>query len=165
MMHPSVHAFWTKNIEKASLRKVLDRWFTDPTGQFYTKQPMKVDDVNLQFYCKMMTEKKESGPAEGGFVDCIFEFWKVRTKIVRARREILSTGQFTDCPHRFGDFTYQKQCSFNSSYISGLVSEQSVSLTKEIKEKAAKVCYDFLSLQHQSSRLQLEKKHLAMINA
>ena len=26
----------------------LDRWLSDPNGQFYKKQTMKVDDVNLQ---------------------------------------------------------------------------------------------------------------------
>ena len=62
--------------------------FTDPTGQFYTKQPMKVNDVNLQFYYKMMAEKEESGPAEGGFVDWLYELWKVRAKIARTRSEI-----------------------------------------------------------------------------
>ena len=70
-----------------------------------------------------MAEQKESGPAEGGFVECRFELWKLRSRIVRARSEILAT-QCLDYNHRFGDFIYQKQCSFNSSYKSGLVSEK-----------------------------------------
>ena len=96
---------------------MLDSWLHDPTGPFYTKQSMKVDDVNLQNYYKVTTEQQERGPAEGGFVECVFELWKVRFRIVRARSEILATGQFSDDTHRFGDFIYQKQCSFNSSYI------------------------------------------------
>ena len=34
----------------------------------------------------------------------------------------------------------------------------------EMKVKTAKLCYGFLSLQHQSSRLQLEKKYLTRVN-
>ena len=94
-----------------------------------------------------------------------FRIMESKAKIVRESSEILSTGQFTEYTHRFGDFIYQKQCAFNSSYISGLVSEESESLMKEMKEKAAKVCHDFLLLRHQALRLQLEKQYLTMINA
>ena len=38
---------------------------------------MKVNDVNVQQYYKIMAEQKDSGPAEGGFVECLFELWKV----------------------------------------------------------------------------------------
>ena len=58
---PSVYAFWTKNAVENLLRKVLDSWLHDPTGQFYTKEPMKVDDVNLQNYYQVMAEQKREG--------------------------------------------------------------------------------------------------------
>ena len=83
---------------------------------------MKVDVVNLQYYYNIMAQKE------------------VRSKIVRARSEIIATGQFSDYIHRFGDFSYQKQSSFNSSYISGLISDEMEKLTKEMKEKTAKIC-------------------------
>ena len=34
VLQPSVHAFWTKNVVKTSLKKVLDRWLHDANGQF-----------------------------------------------------------------------------------------------------------------------------------
>ena len=38
-------------------------------------------------------------------------------------------------------------------------------LTKEAKEKAAKLCYGYLLVQHQSLRFFLEMKFLIMVNA
>ena len=49
---------------------------------------MKVDAVNLQNYYNIMAQKQESGPAEVGFVEGLFELQKVRCKLVRARSEI-----------------------------------------------------------------------------
>ena len=72
-LHPAVHAFWTRQYVKNTLRKVIDSWCHDPTCQFYTKQPMKVNDVNLQYYYRMMAEQKDKNTAEGGFVECLFE--------------------------------------------------------------------------------------------
>ena len=122
-LHADVHAFWTRQPVKNTLRKVIDSWCHDPTCQFYTKQPMKVDDVNLQYYYRMMAKQKDKGLAEGGFVECIFELWRVRSRIVKARSEIISTGQFSEYTHRFDDFILQMQTSFNSNYIFGLVLE------------------------------------------
>ena len=56
--HPSTHAFWTKSVVRTSLRIVLDSWLSDPKCQFYKKQPMKVDNVNLQDYDKLMAESQ-----------------------------------------------------------------------------------------------------------
>ena len=39
-----------------------------------------------------MTTKTRKCPAEGGFVEGLFELWKVKSKIVRARSEIIATG-------------------------------------------------------------------------
>ena len=104
---------------------------------------MKIDDVNLQHDYKVMAEQKDRSPAEGGFVECLFELWKVRSRIVKARSEMRAMGQFSNYTHRFGDFIFQIQSSFNSSYISGLDLEQSKNLMREMKEKAAKLCYNF----------------------
>ena len=48
-LHPSVHAFWTKQTVKSSFMKVLNCW--GPVKQVsspQTCQLMKVDDLNLQ---------------------------------------------------------------------------------------------------------------------
>ena len=86
---------------------------------------MKVDDGNMQDYHKAMAEQKDQGPSEGGFVECLVEMWKLRS-----RSEILATGQFTENTHKFGDFIYQNQVCFNPSYIPGLVADQSKRLNK-----------------------------------
>ena len=67
---------------------------------------MKVDGVNLQHYNESMAALKE-GPVEGGFVECLFEFWKVQSKNIRARTGILANGLFSEYTHRFGNFIYQ----------------------------------------------------------
>ena len=95
---------------------MIDTYGHDPMDQFYTKQPLKVDGVNLLH----------------------------SYRIIKPRSEILATGQVSDYTQRFGDIIFQVQISFKSSYISRLVSEQSESLKQEMKEKAAKLCYDFL---------------------
>ena len=81
--HTSVHAFWTKQSVRSTFQKVLDTWCPDQTGQFYTKQPMKVNDVNLKSYYKVMVEQNYMGLAEGGFVECLFELWKIRSRIIK----------------------------------------------------------------------------------
>ena len=63
---------------------MIDSWCPDPTSQFYTKQPMKVDDVNLMHYYRMMTEQKDKGPAEGGFVDCLLEIMWLQDRMLAA---------------------------------------------------------------------------------
>ena len=67
---------------------------------------MKVDDVNLQNYYNVMAEQQENGPAERGFVDYLFKLWKLMARIIRAKSEILATGQFSDYMHRFDDFIF-----------------------------------------------------------
>ena len=77
--------FWTKQSVRSTLQKVLDSWCHDQMGQFYTKQLMTVDDVNMQNCYTVMAEQKHMGPAEGGFLECLFELWKIRSRIVKAK--------------------------------------------------------------------------------
>ena len=55
-----------------------------------------------------MAAKNAGGPTEGGFVECLFEMWKLIFKINNARAEIIVTGMWSKYTHRFGDFSYQK---------------------------------------------------------
>ena len=47
-----------------------------------------------------MAQKQESGPAEGGLVECLFELRQVRSKIITARSR--------DYTHRFADLFQTK---------------------------------------------------------
>ena len=44
---------------------------------------MKIDEANLQDYNEAMSALKQD-PAGAGFVECHFEIWKVRSKIMGA---------------------------------------------------------------------------------
>jgi hypothetical protein len=48
-----------------------------------------------------MAEQKAEGPVEGGFVECLFEIWKLSSKIIRGRADIRVTGQSPTFTHRF----------------------------------------------------------------
>ena len=45
-----------------------------------------------------MAEQQESGPAHEGFVECLFELFKVRSKIIRARLKFQPRGNFWITP-------------------------------------------------------------------
>ena len=51
-----------------------------------------------------MAAKHAGGLIEGSFVECLFEMWKLRNRVMKAQAEILATGMLTEYSHRFSDF-------------------------------------------------------------
>ena len=73
---------------------------------------MKAGDCNSQDYYKTLAALKILGLVKGGFVECLLQMWKLRSKAVRVRADILATGQYKEYIHTFGDCISQKQYSF-----------------------------------------------------
>ena len=85
-LRPSVHANWGKGEMHKRLKHLYKNCCDDPRMQFHQRLPMKVDNLNA-FLKKLRCQQNAGEPKDGNFVECLFEMWKLRTRISKARAE------------------------------------------------------------------------------
>ena len=69
-------------------------------------------------------KKDENNQIEVGFVDGLFELYKLRMDIAKVRAEIISTSVLSQYRHKFGPFLFHFFISFRSTTIGNLIQEK-----------------------------------------
>ena len=94
------------------------------------------------------SDKKEKKKIELGFVDGLFELYKLRCDIEKARSEIKATKMLSGYYHSFGSFLFNSFICFRSSTIKNLIDEKRKELNELKKIEASRIACVFLILQH-----------------
>ena len=93
-----------------------------------------------------------------GFVDGLFEMYKLRESIAKARAELLSESVISSYTHRIG-FFFSETTSITDPIWSNLSLNQNNELEKAKKMEVSLMAYEFLILQHAALICILEKKY------
>ena len=100
-LHPSTHEFW----EEDSIRKILLNFLFSWSRNLkaYVNKIINAQDEATYALKSDDTEEEE---IELGFVDGLFELYKLRCDIEKARAENLATKILSGYRHRFGSFLF-----------------------------------------------------------
>jgi len=88
---------------------------------------------------------------EVGFVDGLFEMYKLREAIAKAKAEILSNDLTSS--YTFGTALFTSNITFRSSTIENIIMDKRIELDKEKKIEASLLIYDYLMMQHAGLKL------------
>ena len=90
-------------------------------------------------------EKESSDEAiEVGFVDGLFEIYKLRDEIRKARSEIIAESVISSFNHKFGSFLFGTHLNFRSSVIENSILPKKLELDLKKKMEASCLAYEFL---------------------
>ena len=106
----------------------------------------------------LKSDERDESEIELGFVDGLFELYKLRCDIEKARAEIMATSTLSNYRHSFGSFLFNSFICFRSSTIEELIHEKREELNEYKKMEASRTAYDFLILQHASIKCVLEQQ-------
>ena len=128
-LHPSTHEFWEEEHIRKSLLDYLVGWSKNPKA--YVKKLLYAQDEAMH---ALKSDDKEEDEIELGFVDGLFELYKVRGDIEKARQEIMATKMLSGYRHSFGFFLFNSFICFRSSTIENLIDEKRRELNDSIEE-------------------------------
>ena len=149
-LHPSTHEFWENSTIKKEFIDFLKAFSRNK--QAYTKQTLREVDIYAE-----ECFRGENELIEVGFVDGLFEMYKLREAIAKAKAEILSNELMSSYTHRFGTALFTSNITFRSSSIENIIMDKRIELDKEKKIEASLLIYDYLIMQHAGLKLVLEK--------
>ena len=162
LLHPCVHEFWEEDEIRNSVLQYLVGW--SKNSAVYAKESQKrkyQDEATLALKSDKSDEKDE---IEVGFVDGLFEMYKLRLEIAKARADLISDSVLPGYRHKFGTFLFNAFLSFRSTAIDNLINEKRKELDLYKKMEASRIAYDFLIMQHATIKCILEKKYDELIN-
>ena len=162
LVHPSTHEFWEDEEIRMNLLTFLVGWSKNSIVYEKRSQKKRYQDVATEALKSDKSADKEQ--IEVGFVDGLFEMYKLRIEIANARAELISNSYLQGYRHKFGTFLFNSFLSFRSTTIEDLISEKRQQLDHDKKIEASRMAYDFLILQHASLKCVLEKKYDELIN-
>ena len=70
-----------------------------------------------------------------GFVDGLFEMYKLRCDIAKARAELLADSAMSTYNHKFGTFIFGNHIDYRSSWIESLIEPKRLELDRTIFDK------------------------------
>ena len=158
-LHPCTHEFWEEDNVRKSLLDFLVGWSRNPKA--YVKKTLYAQDDATY---SLKSDEKEESEMELGFVDGLFELYKLRCDIETAKAEIMATRVLSGYRHSFGTFLFNSFICFRSSTIEKLIEEKRRDLNEQKKQEASRLAYEFLILQHASIKCILEQKYDELIN-
>ena len=115
MLHPGTHEFWDNEEIRTKFMDYLAVWSKNPAAYF-----------KKGFYCQDTTTKADKSMddednVEVGFVDGLFEMYKLREEIQKARSEIIAESVISSYNHNFGSFLLGTHLEFRSSIIEKVI--------------------------------------------
>ena len=158
-LHPCTHEFWEEDHIRKSLLEFLVGWSRNLKA--YVKKSTQAQDDATH---ALKSDERDEDEIELGFVDGLFELYKLRCDIEKARAEIMATSTLSNYRHSFGSFLFNSFICFRSSTIEKLIKDKKKELNEEKRREASKIAYEFLVLQHASIKCVLEQKYDELIN-
>ena len=162
LVHPSTHEFWEEEEIRMNLLTFLVGWSKNSLVYEKRSQKKRYQDIATEALKSDKSAEKEQ--IEVGFVDGLFEMYKLRIEIANARAELISNSYLQGYRHKFGTFLFNSFLSFRSTTIEDLISEKRQQLDLYKKIEASRIAYDFFILQHASLKCVLEQKYDELIN-
>ena len=107
-MHPSTHEFWEREDIKKELMSYLKEFSRNDKA--YNKQTNKEVEESTKSYLRGDFED-----IEVGFVDGLFEMYKLRELIAKTKAEIISDGMASNYKHKFGTNLFMNNITFRSA--------------------------------------------------
>ena len=107
--------FWDDEEIRTKFMDFLATWSKNPAAYiqkgFYNQDPTT----------SMETKSSNEDTIEVGFVDGLFEMYKLREEIRKARAEIISESVMSSYNHKFGSFLFGTHLHFRSSVIKNAI--------------------------------------------
>ena len=100
-LHPSTHEFWEEDNVRKSLLDFLVGWSRNPKA-YVKKTHLAQDDATHA----LKSDEKEESDIELGFVDGLFELYKLRCDNEKAKAEIMATKVLSSYRHSFSSFLF-----------------------------------------------------------
>ena len=157
LLHPCVHEFWEEDEIRNSVLQYLVGW--SKNSAVYAKETQKrkyQDEATLALKSDKSDERDE---IEVGFVDGLFEMYKLRLEIAKARADLISDSVLPGYRHKFGTFLFNSFLTFRSTAIDNLINEKRKEVDLYKKMEASRIAFDFLIMQHATIKCILEKKY------
>ena len=82
-------------------------------------------------------------------MDGLFEMYKLREEIRKARSEIISESVISSYNHKFGSFLFGTHLNLTSLVIENMILPKKLELDLKKKMEASRIAYEFLILQQQ----------------
>ena len=157
-LHPSTHEFW----ENEEIRKELMNYLKEfsRNKRAYDKQTMQQVDATTKEYLRGEYEE-----IEVGFVDGLFELYKLRENISKTKAEIMSEGFTSSYKQKYGTNLFTNNITFRSSMIEYIMLEKRLELERQKRIEGSLLIYEYLILQHAAMKCILEKKYDTLMNA
>ena len=111
-LHPCTHEFWEEDQIRKSLLEFLVGWSRNLKA--YVKKNVQAQDDATH---ALKSDERDEDEIELGFVDGLFELYKLRCDIEKARAEIMATSTLSNYRHSFGSFLFNSFICFRSSTI------------------------------------------------
>ena len=162
LLHPSAHEFWEEEEIRTKLMEFLVGWSKNPI--VYAKVNQKAQYQDEATSALKSNKQNEVEQIEVGFLDGLFEMYKLRNEIAMARAEIISTSSLQGYRHKFGTFLFNSFISFRSTTIDNLIHDKKKELDLYKRIEASRIAYDFFILQHATLKCVLEQKYDELIN-
>ena len=158
MLHPGTHMFWDNEEIRAAFMEYLAVWSKNPA--VYIQKGYYDQDSNT----RKEKESSNEETIEVGFVDGLFEMYKLREEIRKARSEIIAESVVSSYNHKFGSFLFGTHLHFRSSVIENAILPKKLELDLKKKMEASRLAYEFLVMQHAALKCILEQKYDRLIN-
>ena len=122
----------TSSGKKKKLLEFLVGWSKNPI--VYAKVNQKAQYQDEATAALKSNKQDENEQIEVGFVDGLFEMYKLRSEISKARAEIISTSSLQGYRHKFEKFLFNSFISFRSTAIDNLIHVNKKELDLDIQE-------------------------------
>ena len=86
----------------------------------------------------------EEEEVEVGFVDGLFELYKLRKEITKARSEIIAYSAISTSNQKFGTYIFGCHMDYRSSLNESLIEPKRTELDKQKKMEASVIAYELL---------------------
>ena len=107
---------------------------------------------------------REESEIDLGSVDGLFELYKLRCDIEKAKAEIMATKVLSGYRHSFGSLLLNSSIRLRCSTIEKLIEDKKRELNEQKNQEASRLAYEFLILQDTSIKCVLEQKYDELIN-
>ena len=107
-LHPCTHEFWEVDNVRKSLLDFLVGWSRNPKA--YVKKTHQAQDDATH---ALKSDEREENEIELGFVDGLYELFKLRCDIEKAKAEIMATRVLSSYRQSFGSFLFNSFICFD----------------------------------------------------
>ena len=101
---------------------------------------------------------------ELSFVDAMFEMWKLRWTILRARHELIAKGVLKKYKHLDGSYIFEKSSHWRSDALENMIKKYNEERDRKIAQEGSLLLYKSYFLQYNALLLNCEKQYLKFVN-